>query len=54
MKIIYKQAMHSEGYLSKPALLEGFGITGCYYKAVIPSRDSSSITTQASMLAISM
>jgi len=46
MKIIYKQAMHSEGYLSKPALLEGFGITGCYYKAVIPSRDSSSITTQ--------
>lgn len=46
MKIIYKQPAQGDGSLSKKALLEGFGITGCHFKSVNPTNDSSSITTR--------
>lgn len=45
MKIIYKQPVQGDEGLSKNALLEGFGITGCHFKFVNPTSDSPSITT---------
>ena len=44
MKIIYKQPLPSGNDLSKTAILESLGITGCHFKYVEPLRDSFSIT----------
>lgn len=46
MEIIYKQPAKADSNLSKKALLEEFGITGCYFKSVNPAYDSSRITTR--------
>lgn len=44
MKIIYKQNAKPGDTLSKTAILESVGITGCHFKYIEPLRDSFSIT----------
>lgn len=44
MKIIYKQPTQTGEALSKTAILEKIGITGCHFKYIEPMYDSYSIT----------
>lgn len=44
MKIIYKQPTQRDDTLSKRAILESIGITGCHFKYIEPMKDFYSIT----------
>ena len=46
MKIIYKQSVCANEHLSKTAILESLGITGCHFKYVEPISDAFRITSR--------